>query len=237
MNSALQKRFWKDVSVRPEASGFGIYLDGKQLKTPLKASMLAPTMAVAEGIAAEWDAVEEKINPLDMHLTRCANATLDNVVISHVAVAEMLAEYGATDLLCYRADGPKELVDRQAEAWDPMLAWMSKKYDVTLIATAGIMHVPQPAEGQTKLRTVVSAFDPWRLTALHDLVTISGSLVLGLAVATKYLSTEAAWPLSRIDEAWQEEQWGVDEAAHKAAEVKLSDFIKAAKLMELLDQK
>ncbi|OUS06888.1 hypothetical protein A9Q96_09005 [Rhodobacterales bacterium 52_120_T64] len=236
MNTALQKRFWKEVSVRPETSGYGIFLDDKQLKTPLKASMLAPTMAVAEGIAAEWEAVKETINPLEMHLTRCANATLDKVVIDHSAVAAMLAEYGGTDLLCYRADGPKELVGRQAKAWDPMLNWMLQKYDVDLIATAGIMHVPQPAEGQAKLRAVVSAYDPWRLTALHDLVTISGSLVLGLAVATKHLSVDVVWPLSRIDETWQEEQWGVDEAASAAAEVKRSDFEKAAVLMDLLDR-
>ncbi len=236
MNTALQKRFWKEVSVRPEAAGYGIYLDDKPLKTPLKGSLLAPTMAVAKGIAAEWDAVEEKINPLHMHLTRCANATLDKVVIDHGAVAGMLAEYGATDLLCYRAEGPTELVARQAEAWDPMLNWMSEKYSVTLIPTAGIMHVPQPSDGQTKLHAAVSAYDPWRLTALHDLVTISGSLVLALAVATKHLSAEAVWPLSRIDETWQEEQWGIDEVASAAAEIKRSDFIKAAKLMDLLDQ-
>lgn len=236
MNTALQKRFWKDVSVHSEASGFGIYLDDKQLKTPLKASMLAPTMAVAKGIAAEWEAVEEKINPLEMHLTRCANATLDKVVVDHAAVAAMLAEYGATDLLCYRADGPTELVERQAKAWDPLLEWMGQKYDVTLIATTGIMHIHQPSDGQDKLRAIVSAYDPWRLTALHDLVTISGSLVLGLAVATKRLSADVVWPLSRLDEAWQEEQWGTDEAASAAAEVKRSDFNKAAKLMELLDQ-
>lgn len=236
MNTALQKRFWKNVSIRPEASGYGIYLDDKQLKTPLKASLLAPTMAVAQGIAGEWEAVEEKINPLHMHLTRCANATLDKVVVDHVAVAKMLAEYGATDLVCYRAEGPTELVARQAEAWDPMLDWLFQHYGVTLIATTGIMHKPQPSDGQTKLHAAVSAYDPWRLTALHDLVTISGSLVLGLAVATKYLSVEAAWPLSRIDEMWQEEQWGVDDSAHAGTEIKRSDFAKAAKLMDLLDQ-
>ena len=236
MNTALQKRFWKDVSVRPEAAGYGIYLDDKQLKTPLKSSLLAPTMSVAEGIAAEWSAVEEKIDPSEMHLTRCANATLDKVVVEHSAVAGMLAEYGATDLLCYRAEGPKELVDRQAKAWDPLLEWMVQKYDVTLITTAGIMHIPQPSDGQAKLKAAVLAYDPWRLTALHDLVTISGSLVLGLAAATKHLSPKDVWALSRIDETWQEEQWGVDEAANLAAEIKRSDFEKAANLMDLLDQ-
>ena len=113
---------------------------------------------------------------------------------------------------------------------------MEQKYDVTLITTTGIMHTPQPKDGQEKLRAVVSAYDPWRLTALHDLITISGSLVLGLAVATKHLSAEAVWPLSRIDETWQEDQWGVDEDANAAAEVKRSDFVKAAKLMDLLEQ-
>jgi len=236
MNTALQKRFWKEVSIRHEASGYGIFLDDKQLKTPLRTSLLAPTMAVARGIAAEWEAVEEKIEPLEMHLTRCANATLDKVVVDHSAVAEMLAEYGSTDLLCYRAEGPLELVARQAQAWDPVLDWMTRKYGVTLIATTGIMHVPQAQDGQMKLRAAVSAYDPWRLTALHDLVTISGSLVLGLAVATKHLSAEAVWPLSRIDETWQEEQWGVDDVARAGAEIKRSDFEKAAILMDLLDK-
>lgn len=236
MSNALQKRFWKDVSVRPEAAGYGVFLDDKQLKTPLKASLLAPNKAVANGIAAEWSAVEETINPLEMHLTRCANATLDKVVVEHDAVAGMLAEYGATDLLCYRSEGPSELIKRQADAWDPLLAWLSETQNIHLIATTGIMHVPQPEDGQKRLREVILAYDPWRLTALHDLITISGSLVLGLAVATNYLSAENAWPISRIDETWQEEQWGVDDAANAAAEIKRSDFLKAANLMNLLDQ-
>jgi len=236
MSKALQKRFWKEVSIRPEAAGYGIFLDNKQLKTPLKASLLAPNKAVANGIAAEWSAVEETINPLEMHLTRCANATLDKVVVEHDAVAGMLAEYGATDLLCYRSEGPSELIKRQADAWDPLLAWLSETQNIHLIATTGIMHVPQPEDGQKRLREVILDYDPWRLTALHDLITISGSLVLGLAVATNYLSAENAWPISRIDETWQEEQWGVDDAANAAAEIKRSDFLKAANLMNLLDQ-
>lgn len=236
MNTALQKRFWKDVSVHREASGYGIYLDDKPLKTPLKTSLLAPTKAVADGIAAEWASVEEKINPLDMHLTRCANATLDKVVVEHDAVAGMLAEYGQTDLLCYRADGPVELVKRQAAAWDPLLEWIATEYGARLVPTTGIVYLQQPAEGQAKLREMTFAFDPWRLTAFHDLVTISGSLVLGFATATKHLSAADVWPLSRVDEMWQEEQWGVDEAAEKGAAVKRADFMKAATLLDLLDR-
>lgn len=235
MNTPLQKRFWKDVSVRSEAHGFGIFLDDRQLKTPLKSSLLAPTQAIADGIAAEWDAVEGKINPSKMHLTRCANATIDKVVREHGAVAAMLAEYGGTDLLCYRAESPDGLVARQDAAWDPMLSWISTQYGVDLVVVSGVMHHKQPEAGQVKLRELVLAFDPWRLTAVHDLVTISGSLVLGLAVAHGYMSAEEVWPLSRVDEDWQEEQWGVDEDAAIQVALKREDFLKAAHLMTLLD--
>jgi len=234
MNVPLQKRFWKQVSVRPETSGYGIYLDERQLKTPLKSSLLAPTKAVAEGIAAEWDAVEDKINPLDMHLTRCANATIDKVVVEHDAVAAMLAEYGGTDLLCYRAESPSELVDRQAAAWDPLLEWLAQEKGVQLVTTSGVMHLPQPAQSLARLLDMTLAFDPWRLTAFHDLVTISGSLVLAFAMTEGHKTPEEIWTLSRIDETWQEEQWGVDEDAAKGVAVKYVDFLKAARLFELL---
>lgn len=234
MNVPLQKRFWKQVSVRPETSGYGIYLDERQLKTPLKSSLLAPTKAVAEGIAAEWDSVEDKINPLDMHLTRCANATIDKVVVEHDAVAAMLAEYGGTDLLCYRAESPSELVNRQAAAWDPLLDWLAQEKDVHLVATSGVMHLPQPADSLARLLDMTLAFDPWRLTAFHDLVTISGSLVLAFAMTEGHKTPEEIWVLSRIDETWQEEQWGVDEDAAKGVAVKYADFLKAARLFELL---
>lgn len=236
MNTPLQKRFWKDVSVRPERFGYGIYLDERQLKTPLKSSLLAPTQAIADGIAAEWDGVEGKIEPLKMHLTRCANATIDKVVHEHGAVAAMLAEYGATDLLCYRSEAPMELVARQATAWDPMLAWIAERHSVNLLVTAGVMHKAQPEDSLKRLLDLTLAFDPWRLTAFHDLVTISGSLVLALAVSDGYMSAVDVWPLSRIDETWQEEQWGVDEDATKEADIKRSDFLKAAHLLDLLDQ-
>lgn len=236
MNVPLQKRFWAEVSVSKEAAGYGIYLDGKQLKTPLKSSLLAPTQAVADGIAAEWDGVKDKINPLEMHLTRCANATIDKVVNEHGAVAAMLSEYGGTDMLCYRAENPSELVARQSAAWDPLLAWIAEVHDVHLSATTGVMHIPQPSDSLARLQKMTAAFDPWRLTAFHDLVTISGSLILAFAVAYRHLPACDVWGLSRVDEHWQEEQWGEDEDASKSAAVKQSDFMKAAKLFDLLEQ-
>ena len=234
MNTPLNKRFWKEVSVVRKDDGFAVFLDNRPLKTPTKAPLLAPTEALAEAIADEWRAVEEKIDPRTMHLTRCANATIDKVRNEHGAVAAMLAEYGATDLLCYRAESPESLAKRQQEAWDPLLEWLENTHGVVLNVTSGVMHIAQPEEGQEKLRRIVRDFDPWRMTALHDLVTISGSLVLALATVEGHLTPSASWELSRIDDKWQEEQWGTDDEARAAAEVKFQDYCKAARLLDLL---
>ncbi len=235
MNTPLQKRFWEKVSVRPDGDGFAIYLDERQLKTPAKASLVVPTKAMAEGIAAEWDAVEGKINPLAMHLTRCANATIDKVVFEREAVAAMLLEYASTDLVCYRSESPEELVARQTAAWDPVLDWLDAEFGARLHPVAGIIHKPQPEASLARLKDAVFAFDPWKMTAFHDLVTISGSLVLSLAVTSGHMSAQEVWPLSRVDEDWQIEQWGEDDEATEHAALKLSDFLKAARLFELLN--
>ena len=229
------KRFWKTVSVLPYDEGFGISLDAKEMKTPLKASLIVPTRAYAEGIAAEWAAVEGEIKPLTMHLTRAANATIDSVIEKRAEVANMLAEYANTDLICYRADTPAELVARQATAWDPMLAWAAS-IGAPLTTITGIIFAPQPEESIQTLSAMVHEYDAWQLTALHDLIAISGSLVLGLAVAKRHLTAEAAWPLSRIDESWQIEQWGVDDEAEEKAARKERDFLRAAHLLSLLEE-
>ena len=230
------KRFWKTVHVHPREDGFGISLDEREMKTPLKASLIVPTRAYADGIAAEWDAVEGEIKPLTMHLTRAANATIDSVIEKREAVADMLAEYGGTDLICYRAETPVELVKRQAEAWDPLLQW-AEQLGAPLVPVAGVMFSPQPENSLKTLRNLVHEYDAWRLTALHDLVAISGSLIIGLAVAQKRLSAEQAWPLSRVDEDWQTEQWGADDEADAMAAKKRDDFLRAERLLSLLDQK
>ena len=227
------KRFWKEVSVLPRGEGFGIALDGKEMKTPLKASLIVPTRAYADGIAAEWDAVEGEIKPLTMHLTRAANATIDSVIEKRAAVADMLAEYGGTDLICYRAEAPSELIERQVTAWQPLLDW-AETLGAPLVPTKGVMFVAQPEDSLKRLRDIVHGFDAWRLTALHDLVTISGSLIIGLAVAKGHMTGAAAWPLSRIDEDWQIEQWGEDEDATRLAKSKRADFLKAEHLLSLL---
>ncbi len=234
MNVPLKKRFWKDVTVQPEGTGYAVFLDNRQLKTPKKSSLLLPNKALADGVAAEWDAIEGKINPLAMHLTRCANATIDKVVFEREAVGDMLTEYGGTDLLCYRAETPAALVERQAAAWDPLLDWAAQTFDARLLTAEGVMHIPQPPEAIENLRAAVQEHSAWEMTALHDLVTISGSLVLGLAVSKGHIAGQDAWPLSRIDETWQEEFWGVDDEATEMAANKRSDFLKAEHLLQLV---
>lgn len=234
MNVALPKRFWKDVSVHPSANGCEIHLDERKLKTPAKADLLVPNQNLANAIAEEWNAVEAEINPLEMHLTRCANAAIDKVQHEKAAVASMLSEYGATDLICYRSTEPLELKSRQASAWDPILNWLKQTHDVSLKSIDGVMFESQNTDDLEKLSDWVKQLDAWELTAFHDLVTLSGSLVLAIAHWENHISAEEAWRLSRVDEEWQEEQWGRDEEATKASMNKMQEFLKASNLKDIL---
>lgn len=168
-----------------------------------------------------------------MPATRAANSAIDNVAIQFAEVAGDLARYGETDLLCYRATGPQELVDRQADAWDPLLAWSAAALRAPLIATAGVMHIRQPEASIAKLRAQVFAFTPFQLAAVHDLIAISGSLILALAVTRGRLSIDECWALSRIDETWQNELWGVDEDAAALESLKRQALAEAARFFAL----
>lgn len=222
------KRFWTAATVEPCEGGFTIRLDGRAVKTPAKAALVVPSRALAERIAAEWDAQDGVVRPETMPATRTANSAIDKVRPQFTEVAEMLAEYGGSDLLCYRAEGPEALVARQEAGWDPLLAWAHGRYGAPLVATAGVMHIPQPPGSLAALRAAVFARDEFRLAALHDLVAITGSLVLGLAVAEGRIGAGEAFDLSRIDEHWQIEQWGEDAEAAAAEAVKRRALHEAA---------
>jgi len=216
------KRFWKEAQVDLVDGGFAVRLDGRPVRTPAKTPLVVPTAAMAEAIAAEWDAQEGVVKPLTMPVTRSANAALDKVAVQFAEVAGLIAAYGGSDLLCYRAPGPERLIARQAEAWDALLDWAVTALDAPLEVTQGIVPVPQPATSLARLSARVHGFTAFELTALHDLVAITGSLVLGLAVTDARLDPETAWTLSRIDETWQAELWGRDEDA-EAMEVQRRD--------------
>ncbi|MBT8410995.1 MAG: ATPase [Octadecabacter sp.] len=233
MSAWTAKRFWTDVNVAEDAAGFAICLDARPVKTPAKAPLIVPTRRMAEAVAMEWTKVDTVVDPNVMPFTRSANAAIDKVAVQFDEVAELIAAYGGSDLLCYRAENPTDLVARQAEAWDPLLAWTVEEYGAELRPTAGVMPVDQPREAVAALAAKVYAVTPFELTALHDLVAMSGSLVIGLAVAAERLDPDTAWALSRIDEQWQIDQWGEDEEAAATARIKQSAFNHAAAFYQM----
>lgn len=228
------KRFWKDVEVVADGD-FVIALDGKRVKTPGRAHLVLPTRALAEAIAEEWRAVVGAVDPHAMPLTGIANAAIDRVAADPESFAAGLARYGETDLVCYRAESPAALADRQELAWGPLLAWARRRFDVDFQVTAGITHVPQPRMTVDRLAHAVAALDPFRLAGLSPLVTIGGSLVAALAVAEGAVPAEDAWDSVCVDERWQLEQWGSDDEAVAGLEIRRRDFLAAARFLELLD--
>lgn len=225
------KRFWKQVTVTPS---HGIALDDKPVRTPGRAALELPTSTLAEAIADEWRAVTETIDPRAMPLTGLANAAIDRIAADPAAFASGLGAYGETDLLYYRADAPPELVARQAAAWDPLLDWARKRYDVHFEPAVGVMHHPQPPATTQRLHDAVAALDPFRLAGLSPLVTVSGSLVAALALLEGAADVETVWRAAQVDEDWQIEQWGEDSLAAQARATRRADLAAGARLLSLL---
>lgn len=236
MSEWAAKRFWTDVTVGDLGGSFAVRLDGRAVKTPAKTELAVPTAALAEAIAEEWRAVDGAIDPEVMPFTRSANAAIDKVATQFDEVAAMLAAYGGSDLLCYRAQTPDVLIKRQADSWDPLLNWAYDTYGARLATTQGIMPIDQSDAALSALSAPLFAATPFELTAIHDLIALSGSLVLALGVTQRRLSADEAWALSRLDEQWQIEQWGEDEDAAQAAEIKRQAFAHAAILFEMVQK-
>jgi len=227
------KRFYTQAGV-VEQDGFAIALDGRPVKTPARAPLAVASRALADAIAAEWSAQGETIDPRTMKLTGLANAAIDRVAADHAGFTRGIAAYGETDLLCYRAAEPPDLVARQAEAWDPLLDWARRRYDVAFELVTGIMHRPQPAATLARLADAVAARDGFALTALSTLTTIAGSLVAALAVAEGAIGADEAFAATHLDELWQAENWGEDSLALDARTAREADFLAAARFLSLL---
>jgi chaperone required for assembly of F1-ATPase len=229
------KRFWKTVAVERGANGWGIQLDARPVRTPARSALQVPSERLAEAIADEWRGVGEKIEPRAMPLTGLANAAIDRVGPDKETFARDLSRYAEADLTCYRAEGPQALVEQQAAAWDPLLGWARRRFDVDFAVTSGLMHVAQPRATVELLTHAVALLDQFRLAALSPLVTIGGSLVAALAVAEQAAAPGEAWTAVSVDERWQLEQWGADAEAELAMENRERDFLAAAQFLELLD--
>jgi chaperone required for assembly of F1-ATPase len=228
------KRFYKAAALHAGAHGFEIRLDGRPIRTPARAVLAVPSADLAAAIADEWNAQGEEIEPRKMPLTGLANAALDRIAPDPHVFAGGLAAFGESDLLCYRAQVPRALAQRQVEEWDPLLAWARQRFDVDFEVVEGIMHRRQPARTVDQLRKAVDARDPFALAGLSPLVTISGSLVIALALAEGAIDLDAAWAAAALDEQWQIEQWGADAEAVRSLEARRAEFEAAYRFLNLL---
>jgi chaperone required for assembly of F1-ATPase len=225
------KRFYKEVAL---ADHHAILLDGRPVRTPARAELILPTAALADAVATEWRAQGDEIDPRTMRLTGLSNAAIDRVAPDLAAFIRPLAAYAESDLLCYRADAPAELVAHQAEVWDPLLDWASRRFDVHFTVTSGIVHAPQPEATIARLGQALAAYDAFHLAALAPIVTIGGSLVTALALAEQEVDPDSAFDFTHLDELWQARRWGEDRLALAARASRKSDFMAAAQLLELL---
>lgn len=228
------KRVYKKVTTRPVAAGWGVALDGRPMRTPGKNELVVPTEALAAAIAAEWDAQQDEIRPASMPLTRLAATAIDRTAPLRRQVADEIAGYAGTDLVCYRADHPPALAARQQAAWQPLIDWATLRYDAALAVTSGVIPTRQSPTVLKAFAAAVAAQDDFRLTALHALTTACGSLVIALAAMEGRLGPEEAFAASQLDETFQIEQWGEDAEAAARREAVAADIAAAARFLELL---
>jgi chaperone required for assembly of F1-ATPase len=230
------KRFYKQAAVLSDAEGFGVALDGKPIRTPGGQRLLLPAEALAAAIAEEWHAqpTERDIRPNEMRLMRLAATGIDRVPPQRAKVIADTAKYAGTDLLCYRADGPDDLVVRQHRAWQPVLDWATERYGVSLLVRAALLHHPQPDDALRRCRDEVARYSNLGLSGLFNLTAACGSLLLGLAIAEGRLDAQAGYEAAEVDALYQAERWGEDrEAAQRRAGIR-ADIAAAARFLSLL---
>jgi chaperone required for assembly of F1-ATPase len=248
---ALPRRFYQAATVAPVApaaaapsgahdaasgtqrQGYRLLLDGKALRTPAKADFVVPTRELAEALAAEWQAQQDNIDPANMPLTRLVNSAIDGVAEKQAEVAAEIVNYGLSDLLCYRAADPGELVRRQADVWDPILAWCQQELGIPLTVTTGIVPVAQPEAAAAGLAAWLETLNAFELAAAHAMTTLMGSAVLAAALARGRLPSAAAWAAAHIDEDFQAEKWGVDTIAQARREQQWRQVEAASRLLRL----
>ncbi|MEE2879301.1 MAG: ATP12 family protein [Pseudomonadota bacterium] len=230
----LPKRFYKSVSTRELETGWQVELDGRPLKTPAKLGLIVPSKKLAELVAAEWDAQADVIDPGKMPLTRLANVAIDRAPETREELAEEVAKYTGTDLVCHLADGPTELRERQEKYWRPLRDWAGRTLGIVLLPVEGVIAMPQPDASTQAARDHALTLDNFRLTALAWATALYGSAVIALAVLHREIDATSAFRVSRIDEDWQIEQWGEDAEAAAVAEARRNDAMALGAWLEAL---
>jgi len=235
MRPTVVRRFYAAASAAPVAGGFALRLDGRGARTPAGNRLLFPTLALAELAAQEWAGQGETIDPASMPVTRIANSAIDGVAAAIGETRAGLAAYAETDLLCYRAEAPEELVEAEVAAYDPVLDWARETYGARFILGEGVTHVRQPEPVLQAIRTELQAFDePFALAALHVMTTLTGSILLALAVFRGRLSAGEAWRIAHVDEDFQIRQWGEDDEATARRAARWREMEAAGKIAEAL---
>ncbi len=234
MQAQLPKRFYDKAEVAESEGGFAVHLDGRPVKTPARNLLLLPTRAAAQIVADEFAAQEKVIDPGKMPATRLVNTAIDGIAQDPQAVFEDILRFAGTDMLCYRADSPQELVSRQTENWDPLIDWM-ESLGARFALAEGVMHVEQPREAIAAFSVHMAGFkDPLALAALHTMTTLMGSAIIALAVAKGEISAEKGWAIAHIDEDWTIEHWGSDAEAIERRKNREIEMMVAARLLEVL---
>ena len=232
--TARPKRFYRAVSIDGTARAFRVLLDGKPVRTPARRELALPARLLAEAVAAEWTVQADRVDPATMPLTRLVNSALDGVAGREAEVRADIARYAASDLLCYRAEAPAELVRCQAEAWDPVLAWARAALGANLVIAQGIVPVAQPPAAGAAIERALAGLDAFALTADHVMTALTGSALLALAHAGGRLTVAEAWAAAHIDEDWQISRWGEDAEARARREKRWAEMQAASRLLALV---
>lgn len=229
------RRFYKVAGMADTEGGCLIQLDGRPVNTPAKTRLVVPSAALAQAIAEEWNAQGETVEPATMPLTQLANTAIDRVAGDREGVLCSVLAYAESDLLCYRADQPAELEARQNAIWQPLLDWAALEFDAPLTVTRGVLPISQPRSSVEALRAVLSGLDDLHLAAVGHATGLSGSIVVGLALAAGRVTAEQAFEAANIDEAYQRERWGADAEATARLEHLRREIAATDRFLKLLD--
>jgi len=220
MTDARPKRFYNVAAAEPLGDGWTVALDGRTIKTPARAALAFPARGLAEAVAAEWDAQGAHIDLLKLHLTRLANVAIDRTPEARDAMADEVARFCETDLICHIAEEPEDLIALEEGHWAPVRDWAADTLGVILVTTEGVRATPQPDASLEAARDYALSLDDFRLTGLVYAAALYGSALLAMAVCEGVLPAEEAFEMSKLDEAWQAARWGEDEELAAATEAK-----------------
>jgi chaperone required for assembly of F1-ATPase len=250
-----RRRLYKTVTIAAGESGHGVrlytvHLDGKPARTPARQPLAAPAPELARALADEWAAQGEHIDPAKMPRTRLANTIIDGVAAARGEIAAEIRKYLASDLVFYRAEAPAALRARQAQHWDPIVAWARQALGADFKLSTGVVHVAQPAAALDAAAAAIphdpgpddaapddaAPNDDWRLGALHVATTLTGSALIALALMRGFISAEAAWAAAHVDEDWNMAQWGSDDIALQRRAFRFAEFAAAAEVLRVLGE-